>query len=162
MNTESTPSLPRFYVVRDNWGHLCFIAEDGTEHAKVTAIPLFPVSEPDHWISIVSHTGEELMLIEKLEDLPIELRTIIKEELSFRELIPRIQKVLSVSGTTEPCEWIVETDRGQTKFVLNSEEDIRRLSVHTVQIVDATGVRFRVDDMRNLDRRSQQYIEWYV
>ncbi len=159
---SKTGSEPNYCIVRDNWGHLKYISPQGVEHSKVTAVPLFPVSEPGYWISIVSSTGEELMLIESLEQLPHTLRSIIKEELSFRELIPKISKVLSVSGTTEPCEWVVETDRGQTKFVLNSEEDIRRLSAHTVQIVDANGVRFRVDDTRKLDRKSQQYVEWYV
>lgn len=151
-----------FWIVRDAWGKLTLIDQDGTRHSNITAIPLFPVSEPDHWISLVNSKGEEIFLVESLERLPVALKTIIKEELTFRELVPRILNVHSVSGATEPCEWIVDTDRGRTSFVLNAEEDIRRLSAHTVQIIDGKGVRYRVDDTRKIDPRSRRFIEWYV
>lgn len=151
-----------FWIVRDQWGHLVLIDEHSVKHSKVVPIPLFPISEPNRWISLVDSSGHELLLIEDLEQLPSGLKTIIREELSFHELVPRIANVISVSGATEPCEWVVDTDRGRTRFVLNSEDDIRRLSAHTVQIIDATGLRFRVDDTRKLDARSRRFIEWYV
>ncbi len=160
---ESVPNSDSpFWIVRDQWGHLALIDSDSVRHTKVSPVPLFPISEPNRWISLVDSNGRELLLIEDLEQLPLPLQTIIREELSFRELVPRIHNVVSVSGATEPCEWIVDTDRGQTSFVLNSEDDIRRLSAHTVQIIDATGLRFRVDDTRKLDARSRRFIEWYV
>lgn len=163
-STHADIALPllEFGLVRDAWGHLTFVDAQGTTHSKVATIPLFPVSQPGHWIALVDTKGVELALIESLDQLPTSIATLIREELSFREFVPRIQRVISVSGTTEPCQWHVETDRGQAHFVLNSEEDIRRVSAHVVQIVDATGIRFRVDDTRKLDARSRRYIEWYV
>jgi hypothetical protein len=149
-------------VHRDAWGHLVVKDRNGQEYAGVAAIPLFPVTDPDRWISLVSSKGQEIALIEDLGQLEDAQRAIVHEELTFREFVPRIRRVSSVSAMTEPCEWQVETDRGQTTFVLKSEEDIRRLSVHTVQIVDGNGVRFRVDDTRLLDARSRRFIEWYV
>jgi hypothetical protein len=56
----------------------------------------------------------------------------------------------------------VETNHGNTRFVLKAEDDIRRLSVFEVMIVDANGGRYRVDDTRRLDARSRRFIEWYV
>lgn len=151
-----------FVLLRDTWGHLTLVDANGVTHPKMQTVPLFPVSHPGHWISLVDSKGCELALIESLDDLPATSAALIREELSYREFVPRIQKVLAVSGTTEPCEWTVETDRGRTQFILNSEEDIRRISPYVVQIVDATRVRFRIDDLRKLDLRSRRFVEWYV
>ena len=97
-----------------------------------------------------------------LDSIRQEDRELIEQELAFREFVPQILRVLWVSGTQEPCEWEVETNFGRTKFVLNSEEDVRRVSAWTVHFVDASGGRFRVEDVRTLDSRSRAYVEWYV
>lgn len=163
MNSNRPQPAPLdFGLVRDPWGHLTYVDPSGKTYDRVNTIPLFPVSQPGHWISLVDSKGTELNLIESLDQLPTPTAALIREELSFREFVPRILKVRSVSGTTEPCEWEVETDRGTTRFILNSEEDIRRISAYVVQIIDATGVRFRVEDTRRLDLRSRRFIEWYV
>jgi pyrimidine deaminase RibD-like protein len=73
-----------------------------------------------------------------------------------------IQRVLSVSGKTEPCEWVVDTNHGRTTFVLKSEEDVHRISTQTVNILDANGMRYRVENLNALDRKSKAFIEWYV
>jgi hypothetical protein len=141
---------------------LAWIDHQGRSFEPVQAIPLFPVSQPDGWISLVSSSGEELALFESLEALPPETADPLREELALRQWVPRIQRVVSVSGTSEPCEWVVETDRGRTQFVLTSEENIRRLSDHTVQITASSGAKFRVEDTKQLDPRSRRFIEWYV
>jgi Domain of unknown function (DUF1854) len=87
---------------------------------------------------------------------------LLQEELSLREFVPIIQKVIRVSGITEPCEWFVETNHGPTSFVLKTEEDVRRISAKAVNITDANGIRFRVEDMKQLDKRSRAFVEWYV
>jgi len=82
--------------------------------------------------------------------------------LAYREFVPVILRVISVSGKTEPCEWIVETNHGRTSFVLKAEEDVHRISNKSVNIIDANGMRFRVEDIDALDRRSKAFVEWYV
>lgn len=100
--------------------------------------------------------------MKNLDGLAPQERAWIEQELELREFVPQIMKVHWVSGTQEPCEWDVETNHGRTRFVLNAEEDVRRVSAWTVHFVDANGCRFRVDDLRKLDSRSRSYVEWYV
>jgi hypothetical protein len=100
--------------------------------------------------------------MKNLDELDPQERSWIEQELELREFVPQISKVHWVSGTQEPCEWDVDTNHGRTKFVLNAEEDVRRVSAWTVHFVDANGCRFRVDDLRKLDSRSRAYVEWYV
>ncbi len=154
--------LAKIELVRNRWGRLVMIDEGGTHYEDVSVIPLFPITEPQKWISIVAVDGKEIASIENPEEYSAEIQEHLKIELTHRDFVPRISKVLHVSGTSEPCEWHVQTNHGPTRFVLKSEEDIRRLSDHEVMIVDANGGRYRVDDTRKLDARSLGYIEWYV
>jgi Domain of unknown function (DUF1854) len=151
-----------FQLLRDPMGQIVLVDDQGKRTVGIQVIPLFPVSCPDQWISFADARGEELVCLESMQSAPDQVQKLIHEELAFREFMPRILKVHSVSGTSEPCEWRVMTDRGDTNFVLKSEDDIRRLSANTVQIIDAVGVRYRVDDTRKLDPHSLRFIEWYV
>ena len=155
-------TLTKFELMRNRWGRLILTDDQGTRHEDVSVVPLFPISEPGKWIAIISSAGKEITAIENLGDYSPEIQGELKNELMYRDFVPRISKVFHVSGKSEPCEWHVQTNHGPTRFVLKSEEDIRRLSVHEVMIVDANGGRYRVDDTRKLDKRSLHFIEWYV
>src|SRR5438034_1106543 len=85
-----------------------------------------------------------------------------RAELAGREFLPTVQRIKHISGTSEPCEWQVETDRGPTRFVLKSEDDVRRVAPHRAIITDADGVRYLVSDSRRLDAFSQRMMERYV
>ena len=84
------------------------------------------------------------------------------DELSRREFVPVIQRIIRVSSNTEPSEWDVETDRGRTRFVLETEERVRRLNRNQVTIEDSNGIRYLVSDVAGLDAKSRRIVEWYV
>ncbi len=151
-----------FALERNNWGRLVLTTATGACFENVTVVPLFPISEPRKWISIIAADGKEIVTVENPSSCGPEIERLITDELTYRDFVPRISRVVSVSGTSEPCEWFVETNHGSTKFVLKAEDDIRRLSGHEVLIVDANGGRYRVDDTRTLDAKSRRFIEWYV
>jgi hypothetical protein len=56
----------------------------------------------------------------------------------------------------------VHTDRGETRFVLKGEEDIRRLEGHALLITDANGANYRVRDRLALDRHSRRLLERFL
>jgi hypothetical protein len=153
---------PRFSLQRDNWGQLVLIAADGTQHSPVAPIPLFPISEPEHWISLRGPDGTELACIEDLGTLTPDAQKLVKDELARREFVPVIERIVRVSGQSEPSEWQVETDRGPTRFVLKSEEDVRRIDDSQILIVDAHGTRYHIPDLNAVDVKSRRIVEWYV
>ena len=138
---------PRFGLERDQWGQLVFIGADGKKHANVAPVALFPISQPETWISIRTADGTELACIEDPRTLPADVWQLLKEDLSRREFVPMIRRIVRVSGNTEPCEWQVETDRGPTRFVLKSEDDVRRIGEHEILILDAHGTRYHIPDL---------------
>ena len=73
-----------------------------------------------------------------------------------------IQRIVRVSSILEPCEWLVETDRGRTSFVLKSEDDVRHLGPNQALILDSAGIRYLLADIKGLDSASRRVLERYV
>jgi hypothetical protein len=154
------PSM--FGLVRDEWGQLMLIHADGTKYSNVTPVALFPISKPESWISLRSLDGTELACVEDPRTLPADVWQLLNEDLSRREFVPTIRRIVRVSGNSEPCEWQVETDRGPTRFLLKSEDDVRRIGDHEILILDAYGTRYHIPDLSALDVKSRRIVEWYV
>jgi hypothetical protein len=167
INTNGHAEKPRprelqFALSRDAWGQLMLIDAEGRRHLNVTPVPMFPISDADNWVSLVGSDGHEIACVENLRGLAPEARALLEEELARREFVPIIERVVWVSGNSEPCEWSVETDRGPTQFVLKQEEDVRRLGPHQILIVDAKGIRYQIPDLRKTDAKTRRVVEWYV
>lgn len=156
-----TPARP-FGLSLDAWGKLVLIDAEGERHVGVTPIRIFPTTDAGHWISIVDSKGRELALIEDPSSLAQNVREMLEVELAQREFMPEILQILYVSSIMEPCDWEVITDRGPTRFVLKSEDDVRRLGPYSGIIIDAHGVRYLVRDSRTLDLYGRRALEQYI
>jgi hypothetical protein len=156
------PLQATFGLVRDEWGQLVFTSANGERHTNVSPVALFPISEPERWISIRAADGAELACIEDPSTLPSDVWRLLKEELARCEFVPIIHRIVRVSGNSEPCEWQVETDRGPTSFVLQSEDDVRRIGDQQIVILDAHGTRYHIPDLSAVDVKSRRIVEWYV
>jgi hypothetical protein len=151
-----------FALSLDGFGRLILVGADGVRHESVEPVRGFPISDPDRWISICDAEGRELAFVEDLNALPMDTRVVLERDLARREFVPLIRRILSVPADTEPTQWEVETDRGRTQFVLNSNDDVRRLSGSRALVIDAQGVRYLVDDMAQLDAASRRSLDRYL
>jgi hypothetical protein len=122
----------------------------------------FPIAAPDEGISLVSTEGREVAWIAQLQDLPPAERALLQEDLALRDFVPEILRLKSVSTFATPSVWAVETDRGDTAFVLKGEEDIRRLGRTALMIAGGEGVQYSVRDMSALDRGSRKLLERFL
>jgi hypothetical protein len=153
---------PPFELSRNPFGRLVLTDALGQAHTGVTPVRAFPLAAPDEGLSLVGPDGHELVWIEQLDALPPGLRALILEELSGLEFMPEIKRLKSVSTFSTPSTWEVETDRGDTQFVLKGEEDIRRLGGAALLIAGSQGIQYRVRDMRALDRGSRKLLERFL
>lgn len=151
-----------FQLTRNSFGKLVLTAADGEVHAGVIPVHAFPVSAPEENVALVTSDGHELAWIERLADLPEATRTLVREELASREFMPEIRAIRQVSSFATPCTWLVDTDRGETSFVLKGEDDIRRLSPTTLLIADSHGIHFLVRDTRTLDKPSRKLLDRFL
>jgi hypothetical protein len=143
-------------------GRLLLTDSQGQQHLGVVPVRAFPIAAPDEGISLVGSEGHELAWLERLDGLPPALRSLLEEELALRDFVPEVTRIISVSSFGTPSTWAVETDRGNTTFVLKGEEDIRRLSRQSLLIAAGHGVHFSVKDMAALDRASRRLLERFL
>lgn len=157
-----TSHSTNFGLTHDPWGKLVLIDAEGVRHVGVTPLRIFPTTDPEHWISLVNAQGQELVLIEDPQSCAPQVREILELELAQREFMPEILRILYVSSIIEPCDWEVLTDRGPTRFVLKSEDDVRRMGPYSGIVIDAQGVRYFLRDTRKLDLYSRRALEQYI
>jgi hypothetical protein len=155
--------MKSFSLERNSFGRLVFSSADETDvHEGVVPVRSFPIAAPDVGIALVSTDGRELAWIERLTDLPVATRTLIEEELTNREFLPEIRRIVHVSTFASPSTWEVETDRGAATLVLKGEEDIRRINHSTLLIADTHGVQFLIRDVQGLDRGSRKLLDRFL
>lgn len=151
-----------FSLLKDERGQLTLLDAAGQRHENVEPIRAFPISDPEHWISLCDPNGREIVQIRDLAELSAEQRTLLLSELTRREFVPVIQRIVSISSLAEPCEWFVETDRGPTSFVLNSDEHVRKLGQDRALILDSHGLRYLVPDAKQLNAHSRRLLSRYL
>jgi hypothetical protein len=151
-----------FQLRRDSFGKLVLTTPEGEQHVGVAPVRSFPIQAPQKGISLVREGGKEVAWIEDLADAPLEIRTLVQEELEGREFMPEILHIKSVSSFATPCTWQVQTDRGDTEFVLKVDEDIRRVGEACLLVADSHGIHFLVRDMFAIDKHSRKILDRFL
>ena len=162
LNPQPHVDLETIALSVDALGQVNVCDDRGNTFENVAPVRLFPLSRPHQWIALLDASGRELICIDDPKKLGDANRQILESALTRREFVPILQRVVWVSGNSEPCEWRVETDRGPTSFILKDEADVRRLGDHAVIVVDSFGIRYFIPDRNTLDAYSRRIIEWYV
>jgi hypothetical protein len=151
-----------FELTRNAFGRLVLTTAGGDVVEGVVPVRAFPIAAPGEGISLVGPDGHEAAWIERLDALPEALRQLVAEELDRREFMPEIRRLKSVSSFATPSTWTVDTDRGESRFVLWGEEFIRRLGKSGLLIEDSHGIHFLVRDINALDKPSRRLLDRFL
>ncbi|MDM4767807.1 DUF1854 domain-containing protein [Pelomonas sp. SE-A7] len=147
---------------RNAFGRLVLIDLQGGEHVGVVPVRAHPITAPDEGISLVGTDGHELAWIDSLSALPTPERELLASEFAQRDFIPTVLRIRKVSTFSTPSQWTIETDRGETQFILKTEEDIRRLGEGRLMITSSHGLQFLLPDRFALDRASKKILERFL
>ena len=151
-----------FQLRRDSFGKLVLTTPEGEEHVGVVPVRAFPIQAPLQGISLVRDGGKEVAWIDDLAALAPSVGALVREELEGRELMPEILHIKRVSSFATPCTWYVQTDRGDTEFVLKADEDIRRVGEASLLVADSHGIHFLVRDMFHVDKQSRKILDRFL
>ncbi|MGE0609142.1 MAG: DUF1854 domain-containing protein [Pirellulales bacterium] len=162
MPAPSPNGQPTFELSHDSFGRLVLAAADGQTHVGVEPVRCFPLSDREHYIALCDSHGRELALIADVADLPPATREFLLQDLARREFSPRISRITSRVTAADWSEWQVETDRGPTRLRIKSEDDVRRLDADRVLVIDAQGIRYLVENTRQLDGASRAILDHYL
>lgn len=151
-----------FQLSRDSFGALVLTTGDGQVHQGVSPVRAFPIQSPDEGIALVLHDGREVAWIDAIAELAPAIGALVQEELDGREFMPEITHLAAVSSYATPCTWRVQTDRGDTEFVLKAEEDIRRIGDASLLVADSHGIHYLVRNMFTIDKHSRKILDRFL
>lgn len=163
MNAQSIVNTSGFTLERNPFGKLVLIFASKERIEGVAPIRAFPIQSPEVGIALVNTDGREVAWIEHLDALAEPAQTLIRDELATREFVPVIKAIVSVSSFSTPCTWKVETDRGDTEFVLGGDEDIRRIGTGGgLLVADSHGIQYLIRDHLALNPRSRKILDRFL
>ena len=146
----------------DAFGRFVVTLANGQSHSDVVPVRAFPFSAPDQWISLCDESGHEVLCLTDVAELDPKTRDQLAAELARREFIPRILHILRVDEGGVSSQWFVKTDRGDTKFELPSEDNIRRMGNDGTLLIDSHGIRYRITSVPQMDAHSRRILRQYL
>jgi hypothetical protein len=162
MNSTDTRPTFAWRLAQDAFGQLVLQETPDSPPMAVTPVRAFPIAAPEEGLSLVGSDGRERVWVEHLSQLSQDQLTLVLAALRPREFSPVIQRLISVSGFSTPCTWRVQTNRGETEFVLKTEDDIRRLDARQLLITASQGITFLVPDRQALDGASKRLLDRFL
>jgi hypothetical protein len=150
---RSAADLHLFY---EPVGTLRLTLADRWSYPQVKLYQAAPLSQPGKFISLQSGKGEEIVMVENLEDFPLTARAVVEEEIRRRYLTAKVETISEIRTEFGVTYWHVETDRGPRDFVMQSlSESCIWLSDTHLLLIDVDGNRFEIPDRSALDAPSK-------
>lgn len=146
---------------RDGQGRLVARDGAGAEHGDVRPVRLFPITDPDGYVSICDARGRELACIERLDALDADSREVVLDELRRCTFTPVILRITRSIPFGEYVRLFIDTDRGPTDMTVDTEE-IYRLSDNRMLLKDVNGIRYLIPDWRKLNSHSRRILDAYL
>lgn len=150
-----------FDLFTDSAGRLVFIDAAGQRFENVKPLRLFPLTEPERWITLQDAAGNELCCIEDVETLARSQREALLAELARRDFVPVIRSIDRITRAADGHDWHVTTDRGPTVFRIETDESIQHLPGSRLVIIDARNTRYLIPNVEALDHHSRRRLERY-
>jgi hypothetical protein len=139
------------------------LIRSGNEEKLGHVTSAFPISNKDHFVSLLDEDGKEIGIIEHAHDLDSESKRIIRSELERAYFLPVIQEIFGVDDHLNLFTFRVRTDRGARVFeVRNPRANVRSIGRGRYIIVDVDGNRYDIPALRNLDPKSQSMLTEFV
>jgi hypothetical protein len=134
--------------------------EEPERYERINAFRTFPLSAGDQYLSLRDREGDEIGVVESIEDLAPAQAQILRDELERRYFTPLIKRVESLKEEFGYSYWLVDTDAGPRRFTVQSgKNNVTVVGERRLLIVDVDGNRFFVDDYHRLDRNVLKTLE---
>lgn len=124
---------------------------------------LFPMTDPDRYVSLLDSKENEVALIRELSEISSDSRKALEECFFDYYMIPEISAIISVEDKFGVLKWDVATDRGNIKFTIrNRHSDIKLINGMHLVIRDSDDNRYQMRNISQLDKASLRKIFSYI
>ena len=146
-------------------GQLDCALASGDTHEDVHCVALFPLSNPDHYITVVVKKDKEpgeIGILLDLGELGRDQRALVRNAVAQRYFLPEITEIVHVMSKDGLYEWDVVTDRGPKQFDSASSSKSDSVSVTEQGIIIVTDLekcRYKISDPDALSALSRRYLD---
>lgn len=124
---------------------------------------LFPFTNPEEYVTLITDKRKEVAVIRKLSELSEESRRAIDECFTEIYMIPYITRVNHVEAKFGMLNFDMETDRGPIKFRIRSpHSDIKKLDDGRMLFRDSDDNRYEIRNVDALDKHSLHVLFPYL
>ena len=148
-------------IRRTDEGLLMFKEKD-QEEKLVSLVRCFPWSAPDRYLSLRDEDGQEVYLIETIDQLSPDNRMAILDSLKEEGFLFEVELVRSVVKEFELRTWIVETKQGVRKFQTSLTEWPMQLSGDRLLVKDVDGDLYLIEDLSNVEKKTREHIWAFI
>lgn len=143
---------------RDRPGWLC-LRVDGAEEVRVKPVRTFPLTDPEHYISLLDEDESEVGVIEDPMQLEPVSQANLLNILEQTYFLPTVLKIKRITEDYGVYRWEVVTDKGDKTFEIRGRDDVRFVANGHVMVRDIDGNRYHVTSIGRLDPESRTYLE---
>ncbi len=150
---------PENSVFKKTEGGILSLKLGDEEYERVHLYRSFPFSLAEEYISVRDKEGEEIGIIESINEFAHKTRKLLEKELDWIYFCPDIKLIYSIKDEFGYSYWEVETDQGRKKFIVRGrDQSLTPITDVRYLITDVDGNRFQISDIRELDRKSFKMI----
>ena len=129
-------------------------------YSRVHLYRMFPLSDPDQFISVRDTKEQEIGVIRSLSEFPREAVRMCEEELNRRYFSPTIARLLALKEEFGYTYWDAETDAGVFRFtVKGGRGNVVQVAETSLLIIDVDGNRFIFPDFEATDSKFLKVID---
>lgn len=139
------------------------IMTDGNVLKDLEPRRLFPLSDLEHYITLLDDSEHEVAFITNMSDLDEDSRQALYGCFTDYYMIPKIVEVLQIHDKFGSLKFKVRTERGIVEFRIRSRHsDIKLLRNGRIIIRDSNDNRYEISNFDALDKRSQKLLFSYT
>lgn len=137
---------------------------DGSVYEDLEPRRLFPLTDLDHYITVIDADENEIAFIKDINDINKSSKEAILSCFECFYMIPKINEVVGVQDKFGALKLSVMTERGFVEFrIRNRHSDIKMLrGTRRVLIRDSNDNRYEISNFDDLDKHSQKLLFSYV
>ena len=138
---------------------------DGVTYERVKVVRLFPFTDANKYISIRQNDDKarEIGIIEDMDELDDDTRSMLEEQLRLNYFTPVIEKIHYIKDEYGYAYFHVKTDKGECKFAINMASNaVTKLSDSRLIITDLDENRFEIRDVNALTQKERRKLDLFL
>ena len=138
--------------------------KDGTVHEDLEPKRLFPLNNPDMYITLLNREEREVGFVRDLAELDEASANVLRACFAEYYMIPKVTRLLEAEEKFGSIKWRVMTDRGEISFRIRSRHsDIKKMyGSNRVIIRDSNDNRYEIEDYTKMDAHSVRLLFPYL